>query len=200
MGQRLDRRDQRGAAMVEAAIVLPVMLIIVIGILEFGLLFGNYSTAVSSTRSGARVGAALYSQALTGAQETAQQTAAIGEIVAATEADLKAMNNATPIGMAIYKVNPSASDGSPAGGFPGPGLVGGCSSNCIKFTWNGNKMVRQSAAQQWPMPQRCALANVDSIGVYVEVEHKFITGMFGNRKSLVGHTVMRLEPVPSQSC
>lgn len=186
--------------MVEAAIVLPVMLMIVVGILEFGLMFGNYSTAVSSTRSGARVGAAMYSQAMTGVQETPEQTAAIAEIVAATEADLKAMNNARPIGMAIYKVNPSASDGRPTGGFPGPGLVGGCSSQCIKFTWNGNKMVRQSTAQQWPMPQRCALATVDSIGVYVEVQHKFITGLFGSEKSLVGHTVMRLEPVPSQSC
>lgn len=186
--------------MVEAAIVLPVMLMIVIGILEFGLLFGNYSTAVSSTRSGARVGAALYSQAITGYQETAQQTAAIAEIVAATEADLKAMNNAKPVGMAIYKVNPSASDGSPLGGFPGPGLVGGCTSQCIKFNWDGHRMVRQSTAQQWPNPQRCALASVDSIGVYVLVQHKFITGLFGNEKGLAGHTVMRLEPVPSQSC
>lgn len=176
------------------------MLTIVIGILEFGLLFANYSTTVSSTRSGARVAAAMYSQAMKGSQETPQQTAAIAEIVAATEADLKAMNNAKPIGMAIYKVDPSGSNGRPIGGFPGPGLAGGCTSRCIKFNWDGEKMVRQSTAQQWPDPQRCALATVDSIGVYVETEHDFITGLFGNRKSVIGHTVMRLEPVPSQSC
>lgn len=186
--------------LVEAALVLPVMITIVLGILEFGLMFGNYSSAVSSTRSGARVGAALYSQALAGAQETAQQTAAIGEIVAATEADLKAMNNATPVGMAIYKVDPSRGDGGPTGGFPGPDLAGGCTSRCIRFTWNGSKMVRQSTAQQWADPQRCALASVDSIGVFVEVQHRFITGIFGTSKRLTGHTVMRLEPVPTQNC
>lgn len=198
--RRIGPRDQRGAVIVEAALVLPVMIVIVIGIMEFGLLYSNYSTTVASSRSGARIAATMYSQAKTGASETSEQTAALAQIVAATEADLKVMNNGEPIGMAIYRVDPSSSDGAPAGGFPGANMNGGCTSRCIRYTWNPatRKMVRQSG--YWPDPQRCVLANVESIGVYVQTKHNYITGMLGQSRTVAGHTVMRLEPVPSDSC
>ena len=193
-------RDQRGAVIVEAALVLPVMIMIVIGIMEFGLLYSNYSTTIASTRSGARLAATQYSQAKIGTVETAEQTAALAQIVAATEADLKVMNNAEPVGMAIYRVDSSSANGAPAGGYPGENMSGGCTSRCIRYTWNPTtkKMVRQSGS--WPDPQRCVIANVESIGVYVQTKHKYITGMFGQTRTIGGHTVMRLEPVPSDSC
>lgn len=184
--------------MVEAAIVLPLMIFIVVGIMEFGLLFTSYSTTTASTRSGARLAATQYSQAQTGTVETASQTAALAQIVLATQADLKVLNNAKPIGMAIYKVNPGSSNGAPYGGYPGTNMVGGCTSSCISYTWDGTKMVRKGGS--WPNPQRCVISSVDSIGVYVQVEHSYITGMIGSKRKVEGHTVMRLEPVPSESC
>ncbi len=184
--------------MVEAAIVLPLMIFIVVGIMEFGLLFTSYSTATASTRSGARLAATQYSQARTGSTETTSQTEALAQIVLSTQADLKVLNNAVPVGMAIYKVDPSSGDGAPYGGYPGTNMVGGCSSSCIKYKWNGSAMIRQGGS--WPNPQRCVINSVDSIGVYVQVEHSYITGMIGQKRKVDGHTVMRLEPVSSENC
>lgn len=176
---------------VEAALVLPVMVLLVLGIFEFGLVFTSYSTTTASSRSGARLAATRY------AADGASTTIA-GQIAEATTADLTVLNNATPVGMAIYKVaNPAT--GAPAGGFPGPNMSGGCTTNCIRFTWNAaqNKMVRSSGT--WASPLACGI-NVDSVGVFVETSHEHITNFFGATRRVTAHTVMRLEPLPTDGC
>jgi Flp pilus assembly protein TadG len=50
------RRNERGVAAVELALVLPVLLIVVFGIIDFGITFGNYETVRSGTREAARLG------------------------------------------------------------------------------------------------------------------------------------------------
>ena len=51
-------RHQRGAAMVEAAIVTPLLLLLVFGIIEFGFLYKDALTVGIGSRAGARVGSA----------------------------------------------------------------------------------------------------------------------------------------------
>ncbi len=196
MRTRSRSRGQQGAVLVEAALILPVLVLLVLGIIEFGLLFTSYSTASGSSRSGARLAATAYSQA--GPVTTAQNDAA-DQIAAAVSADLKVLNNAEPTGMVIYKVNPSSADGAPYGGFPGGDMVGGCTSSCIRYTWNAGtqKMVKQSGS--WTNADACGVA-VDSIGVYVQAKHSFMTGFFGADHDADGHTVMRLEPLPADQC
>ena len=48
------RNRESGQAMVEFALVLPVLLLILLAILKFGLLFENYLTLTDAVRSGAR--------------------------------------------------------------------------------------------------------------------------------------------------
>jgi Flp pilus assembly protein TadG len=48
------RRDDRGAQAVEFAILVPVLLIIVTGIVYFGLVFWSQSTIQQAAREGAR--------------------------------------------------------------------------------------------------------------------------------------------------
>jgi len=177
--------------LVEAALVLPVMVLLVLGIFEFGLLFTSYSTTTASSRSGGRLAATNYAA-------NNASTSAAEQIALSTSADLQVLNNATPVGMAIYKVA-NAGTGAPTGGFPGPNLVGGCTSNCIRFTWNEaqQKMVRSSGT--WSNPDACGV-DVDSIGVFVEVEHEHITNFFGATRRVTAHTVMRLEPLPTDGC
>jgi hypothetical protein len=59
---RRDRRD-RGAVVVETAIILPVFVVLLVGILEFGLIFHNYLVLQSASREGARYGAIGHPQA-----------------------------------------------------------------------------------------------------------------------------------------
>lgn len=49
-------KDRRGQSTVEFALVLPILLLIVFGIIEFGLIFNAYVTVISSSREGARYG------------------------------------------------------------------------------------------------------------------------------------------------
>ncbi len=182
--------------LVEAALVLPVMIVIVLGILEFGLLFTTYSTTTASSRSGARLAATAYAQA---GKVTSAQNTALEQIALATAADLEVLNNGRPIGMAVYKVNPSSTDGAPYGGWPGKNLVGGCSTDCVKFTFNPATQKMTKTGGSWALPDACG-TTVDSIGVYVQSEHDYITGMFGSTRTVEGHTVMRLEPLPTDQC
>jgi Flp pilus assembly protein TadG len=191
LDRRRRHRSQRGAALVEAALVLPIMVLILVGILEFGLLFTSYSTTTAASRSASRIAATRYATESDKLQEAAR-------VAEAAVADLTVLNNATPVGMVMYKVADAAT-GRPAGGFPGNNMAGGCSSNCIRFSWNNStkKMTRTSGS--WTSPDACGVV-VDSVGVWVQTRHDFITGMVGSQRYVNGHTVMRLEPLPTDGC
>ena len=190
---RASRQDQ-GAVLVEAAIVFPVLVLLVLGIMEFGLAFASASTTTASSRSGARLAATSYPQA--GSVPVSQRLTA-DSIAEAVSADLKALNNAEPIGMTIYRVDPNSPTGAPLGGFPDEGLATGCSANCFRYTWNGSSMTYDSGG--WIKPDACGDA-VDSIGVYVQVRHTYVTNLIGTSRVVDGHTVMRLEPLPNEQC
>jgi hypothetical protein len=180
--------------LVEAAFAIPVLLLILMGAMEFGLVFASGAVTTGSSRSGARLAATAYAPA--GTTSNAQRTAT-DSIAAAVTADLKSLSHAAPVGMTIYLVNPSATDGAPTGGFPGDNLSGGCTANCIRYVWNGTTMVYSSGS--WPSPDACG-TTVDSVGVYVQVRHTYISGYIGTSRLVNGRTSMRLEPLPADQC
>jgi len=47
-------RGQRGQALVEFTIILPILLLLLLGILQFGVVFNNYITLTDAVRAGAR--------------------------------------------------------------------------------------------------------------------------------------------------
>ena len=49
----------KGQALVEYAIILPLFMLILLGVVEFGLAFSHHMTMEYATREGARTGAAL---------------------------------------------------------------------------------------------------------------------------------------------
>ena len=54
----MTRHDsERGAALVELAMLMPVLLLILTGIAEFGLLFRTYEVTTNAAREGARLAA-----------------------------------------------------------------------------------------------------------------------------------------------
>jgi TadE-like protein len=54
--------DERGAAMVEFALILPLVLLLTFGAIDFGFAFSDAAGIKSATRSGARIGSALSKQ------------------------------------------------------------------------------------------------------------------------------------------
>src|SRR5205823_5542200 len=51
---RAIKTDENGQTMVELAIVLPVLLVLLMGIVQFGVAFNNYLTLTDAGRAGAR--------------------------------------------------------------------------------------------------------------------------------------------------
>ena len=59
MGQQVSclLRSNRGQALVEAAIVLPLLILLVMGIIQYGFIFFTYATGLNISREAARVAA-----------------------------------------------------------------------------------------------------------------------------------------------
>jgi len=47
-------RNERGQTMTELALVLPILVVLVLGIAQFGVVFNNYVTMTDAVRAGAR--------------------------------------------------------------------------------------------------------------------------------------------------
>ncbi|HEX2947182.1 MAG TPA: TadE/TadG family type IV pilus assembly protein [Clostridia bacterium] len=52
-----NHKTQKGQSLVETALMLPVILLLLLGIIDFGLLFNNYMVVSNASREGARTAA-----------------------------------------------------------------------------------------------------------------------------------------------
>jgi len=57
MTRRLKIKEERGQAMTEFALVLPIIALLLFGVIQFGITFNNYLTLTDAVRAGARKGA-----------------------------------------------------------------------------------------------------------------------------------------------
>ncbi|HEY2812922.1 MAG TPA: TadE family protein [Acidimicrobiales bacterium] len=177
----------RGAAIVEAAIILPVVVLLVFGIVEIGFLFRSATIVSTSTRSGARLASAQYGSA----PDTTTQNTVMDNVRLTVEKDLSSKaGDDTPVDLWIYKAD--ASGNPPSGGFSS------CGSPCYVYTWSSVTGHFTFSSGSWASPIACGTAH-DSVGVFVRATHKPIgfTSAFGTF-TITERTVMRLEP--SNSC
>jgi Flp pilus assembly protein TadG len=182
-GGRGRDRGQRGAVAVEAALITPLLIMLVFGIIEFGFLFKDWLAVTSAVRAGARI-ASAEPRVATYATDAASQVAKEG-------AALSFDNNTV---LWVYQAG--------SNGFPvGQSGYSACTTNCVKFTWNSaSKSFVQQVGTDWPAANQNACegdAAHDTVGVYLAVKDTGITGMFFSTKTLRSRTVMSLEPVPA---
>jgi Flp pilus assembly protein TadG len=57
MTNKISVRDQRGQTVTEFALVLPLLMLVLLAILQFGVLFRDYLAVTDAVRAGARKGA-----------------------------------------------------------------------------------------------------------------------------------------------
>lgn len=60
MRYRFIRLGRKGQALVEMALITPIILLIIMGIIDFGIMFNNYSIISNAAREGARFGVVGY--------------------------------------------------------------------------------------------------------------------------------------------
>jgi uncharacterized protein (UPF0333 family) len=57
MTKRMDIKSERGQTMTEFAVVLPILVVLLFGVIQFGIVFNNYLAITDAARAGARAGA-----------------------------------------------------------------------------------------------------------------------------------------------
>jgi hypothetical protein len=185
---RLRRQDrERGAALVETAILIPVVILVTFGMIEFSSAYQSSSAATAAARSGARVASA----------EALLPNYALDAAAAAATA-LHSVGSNEPVEMWIYKADDVT-------GYPASGNFTTCTTKCIKYAWLPASRTFDTANPTgggWPANTQnaCNSANWDSVGVYIKLNHKFLTKLFGVSINLADHAVFRLEPAPTQLC
>jgi Flp pilus assembly pilin Flp len=184
--RRLGRRED-GAAAVEFALVLPLLVLLVFGIIEFGMAFRDTLTIASATRTGARTASAL-----------SRDPHFNDATVAAMDQAVSALPDGAIQQLWIYKADPSGS-GLPVGHAD---FSSGCAA-CGIWNWDdASHSFVPAGPQRWdPATQDACATTSDSVGIFLKVDHRFVTQLFGADVTLTDHTVMRLEPKPAfQGC
>jgi hypothetical protein len=194
MNFRTTGRDKEsGATLVEAAIVLPVLLLVVIGIMEFGLAFKDFLTVSYISREGARIAA------LAGDDPAADCAilTGLGDII--TDGDLARIQE-----IQIYKAHPNTGmQGSaynraeyavgedptictePVGGQPNDGWD-------ITYVAGGFAPTSRQVA----VSASGGGASLDIIGVRVILNRNWVTGFgpFSGAMTVDESTITRMEP------
>ena len=172
--------------LVEFAIIFPLLVTITFGIVEYSGAYHDSAIAADAARAGGRVGSALGTNA-----------AYASSITDAVNAALSTLPADEPQELWIYKAN--------INGYPGSGSnFSSCAANCIKYLWNPSTQAFDTGNPQgggWPAStQQVCTEPYDELGVYVKLDHKFVTGLFGANVTLQDHSVFRFEPVPTSGC
>lgn len=199
---RMRRRrasGDRGMAVVEVAIVLPLLALLISGIVEFGMAWRDSLTVSSGTRAAARVVSNLGDNRLSDY-----------EALLTLDAALQGLSSSSVAGVLIYDA--SAADGSVPSACLGSGgtpvsVSGSCNyysqsmisalsasnfdgasaTSCSAGSWDRFYCPTSRETQQDE--------GVETIGVWVRVERAWITRMFPGQGLTVEHrTVMNAEP------
>jgi hypothetical protein len=199
------RADERGQSVVEFIVIVPIVAMLLLIMLEFGLAFNHRLTVGYASREGARIGAAL---AHGGATSCAVADPALvdQQVIAATQRILKSpgspivMSDVT--GINIYK---SDAAGNQIGSLvnqwtytpgAGPDIDPGPTVDRLDFT---------QATVAWPACGRVNGTNPDSIGVRVFYTYRLTTPLraaaefFGGSSvsstfAMTDQTIMALNP------
>ncbi|MGZ6296388.1 MAG: TadE/TadG family type IV pilus assembly protein [Candidatus Limnocylindrales bacterium] len=206
---RLRREERsRGQSLVEFAVLVPVFMLILIGMLEFGLMFNHNLTLQYATREGARVGSALANGLDSSGAQAVFCPAPAGAndpdcyIMAAVQRILE--SNGSPIRMAnIGQVRIYSADAA--------GNQIGSTVDVWTYSPGGGPVVdgraldfARSGSNGWPAGSRNNGVNPDSIGVSISYTYTYQTPLasvmrlFGGpaaaTQAMTDKTVMALNP------
>jgi Flp pilus assembly pilin Flp len=203
---RSHRRDDSGAAAVEFALVVSLLIILVFGIIEFSLLMRDNIGVSSAVRTAARSASA---EAGAGACKPSTPTCP----TALPNAAQDAANAVQRAGLSIPKdsIDELWVFKANAAGFPGSATsmdTASCSSNCIKFRWVDANDRFTYVSGSWDSKTIAACvgtnadgtAKADAVGVYMKATHKFLMPFFGSTIGMQDRAVMQFEPLANFQC
>ena len=205
-GGRRRRDRSRGAVLVEAAIIFPILVLLTFGAVEFGLVFHDELILTTAARSGARIGTADKNTA-----GTLVNTDDDYQILQAVSSALGGLGNKV-VSITIYDAG-SATSGPPAGCY-GVGATGSSTPGQECNVYPESDLTQPSTywtatgppeSQFWPVSARSLSLNTTAgtepayLGVAVTTTHGYVTGLFGPSRTLTEYSVFRFEPTANTS-
>jgi Flp pilus assembly protein TadG len=203
--RRFGARSERGAVVVEAALVTPLLMALLLGIIEMALLMKDDVALTSAVRNGGRTASANAGAGPGGINEGGDCVSPCSPANAPMFAQLAA-NAIQTAGSAlpkdsitelwIYKANDK--------GYPGTNgsTTWTCSTNCVKYKWVAAKDAFRYVSGTWTSStvNACANNSPDAVGIYMLARHDFLTGFFTNNVMIEDHAVFTFEPLPTLTC
>ncbi len=182
---RFKKTDDRGATIVEAAIVYGLLFLVLFAVLEFGLAFKDWLSVSHASREGARAGATYGNDPNADIQILRDVEATLG---AASIADGMQVRIFEPGGLGTnYNYTPG-SDCSDLS--PGMILVG-----CCDWTPCPEPFRATYTTPNWDPATRDVEAPItDRVGVQVRFMHQWITGFFSPAADFSTSTDFQIEP------
>jgi hypothetical protein len=179
---------ERGAAMVEFAIIAPLLILLTFGLIEFGLFFRDFLTVANTTRSGARVASA----AGTNAAADYEILQSVKSAAAAMPGGAEALETIT-----VFR-SASGSHDVPAGctTTPQAGVCNVYTADDLARPAGDFGCTAGSPDRYWCPSSRddTQAGGTDYIGVYIRTTHEFVTRLFGRTQTITDEVVMRIEP------
>jgi Flp pilus assembly pilin Flp len=194
-------RNQRGAAAVEAALLTPLLTLILFGIIEMSFYMRDVVSVSSAVHVGTRIGSTMAGAGpatCTPAPCTPPTSPALVQLAAnAMQQSGMAMPQNQINFILIYNANTL--------GYPLPAgnKAAVCSTDCVKYVWSTAKSQFVYSSGSWSSPSINACindVNRMSVGVIMNATHPWITGLFGNGATIQERNVMQFEPLTSDSC
>lgn len=184
-----------GAALVELAILLPIIIAIAFGIIEFGNAWGAKLKVETAARSGARVGSSLGNDRYADYNILQNVKAAVTDIGVSNIAYVTVFkvtdpDGAMPTGCAGS--NPSSQSGK-CNVYTGTQLANLTQSS---FTGTATSCAAGAPDVAWCPTTRQNVQHLgtDYIGVWVKANAQSVTGFFGRLIGMDSKAVMRIEP------
>ncbi len=206
------QRAESGSTVIETALVFPLLVLLIFGMIEFAFVMRDYAGVANSVRVGSRV-AATGANAGAAACETGLEAPpcapASSPVLAQEAADAIQRGGSSMPGdninyLLVYKAN--------SAGFPGadgnttmPTTCQGV-TNCVEFRWRDSLDAFRYHVGSWSSVSISACFPgsptnpMHRVGIYLDASHPMMTGLFGASIHLTDRAVMNFEPLPTQSC
>jgi len=194
------RRSERGAAVVEAAIITPLFLLLLFGIFEFGLAFKSSITISNAAQQGARE--AGIQGALPESDYLILRSVQHGlggmdlrnlDYVVVFRAD--GPNGTMPAECATSSQTLTASGSVACNRYTAADFYAEIDDPSTGSNTGNFRCGPGSVDRYWcPADRQDQIGNTDYVGVVVKAKHKYLTGMIGSDIDLESSTIARLEP------
>ena len=175
---------EKGAAAIEMAIVVGILVMLAIGAFEYGMAFRSWFGVTAASREGARVGASAGSA-----------SAADCTVLEAAAAALLSNTGNEIVNLEIFKHDPGSGLNGPSSNYRPFDPDADDTANLVCGAWF-------EISDNWTSTSRDDDgATRDWLGVEVTYQHEWITGAFwwDGTITWTDSTIMHLEPVPYSS-